>query len=154
MEFNVGDKVRIKSDLSLSSKLDVIQNMLAFRGMETIITNIHSFDGGEAYKLLVDGAFYYWFDGTLESIVEIEVKNISNFEREIIKHIPKEYSYMARDENDLIYLYTEKPTKGYSVWLVTGKNQSEELVLTDVFENIKWEDSEPWKFKTEDSNEL
>lgn len=50
-------------------------------------------------------------------------------------------AWVARDEDNCLYLYSSKPTKSTYKWLdVTYKFMA---LPNDSFPNVKWEDSEP-----------
>ena len=62
-------------------------------------------------------------------------------EKVILRNIPKEYKWFARDINDCLYIYENKPEKGISIWEASG------LPITafdHLFRFIEWEDEEPY----------
>ena len=73
--------------------------------------------------------------------------SISDFENEIIEHIPESFRYMARDSSGELYMYEEYPFKDYlrKVWN-HDCGISKGLPLSDTFNFVKWED-EPWQFR-------
>ena len=55
--------------------------------------------------------------------------------------------WVARDKDNQLYLYRDKPTKGMAsdtiVWLATSFNTIH--IDSDLFPSVKWEDNEPTK---------
>lgn len=53
--------------------------------------------------------------------------------------------WVARDKDNQLYLYRDKPTKGMAsdtiVWLTTSFNTIH--IDSDLFSSVKWEDKEP-----------
>lgn len=82
---------------------------------------------------------------------------LSKFEKQIIEHIPENFRYMARDEDGDLCIYEEKPRRDYfgdETWTPDGIVWVCECIpLKGVFEFIKWENKEPWKFRYEVSNQ-
>ena len=54
----------------------------------------------------------------------------------------KEYKYIARDYNDAVFVYREKPSKNSKVW---GSLHEHRVIgdLDKLFLFVKWEDEEP-----------
>ena len=50
--------------------------------------------------------------------------------------LPKS-KYIARDRNNKLYVYTEKPVR-WSCYQISAD------IFGDIFSFIKWEDEEPW----------
>ena len=59
----------------------------------------------------------------------------------LAKLIPKQYKYMARDENGELFLSEIKPIKAYSAW--TGVGVGSLGVFSDNFKSILLNDKEP-----------
>ena len=59
----------------------------------------------------------------------------------LAKLIPKQYKYMARDENGELFLSEIKPIKAYSAW--TGVRVGSLGVFSDNFKSILLNDKEP-----------
>ena len=62
-------------------------------------------------------------------------------EKVILRNIPKEYKWIARDKNGLIFLYAKKPSKCEYSW---GGCKYMLLPLEHLFQFSKWEDDEPY----------
>ena len=59
----------------------------------------------------------------------------------IAKLIPKEWKYIARDEDRNLCVYIEKPRKHFETW--EGVNVWDMTLFNKYFKNISWEDKEP-----------
>jgi hypothetical protein len=66
-------------------------------------------------------------------------------EKVILRNLPKEYRWIARDNSRELYIYENKPKKDGKIWWIYGlKNQPP---FQHLFQFIKWEDKEPYKIK-------
>lgn len=73
---------------------------------------------------------------------------ISRKDIRLLEYIKDDYTYIARDSNGDLFLYTNKPEKGRDVWFLNLEFVNASLKPFDVcFPMVKWEDSEPWKIK-------
>ena len=72
----------------------------------------------------------------------------SEDEKAILRNLPKEYEWIARDKNNIVCIYSERPYKDirWGFWfdtsILTGFNEFNHL-----FQSIKWSDSEPCEFR-------
>lgn len=73
----------------------------------------------------------------------VEQMVISRKDMRLLKYMKDGYKYIARNYNGDLYLYINKPKKGYSVWTSDLEDASIKPFNVD-FPMIKWEDSEPW----------
>lgn len=75
----------------------------------------------------------------------IEKPVISKRDRAFLEYIDKQYEYITRDNNTWLYVYSEKPSKGYSFWRIDiGKSLCFDGLINVDFPMVKWSDSEPW----------
>lgn len=66
-------------------------------------------------------------------------------ERAILKNLPKEYKYIAKDKNGNLYVYKNKPIKNYEYWSdYTSSEFCFPHLFHHLFQFIKWEDKEPY----------
>lgn len=73
---------------------------------------------------------------------------ISADEKAILRNLPEEYKYIARDSNTDIFIYKTKPTKKLSAWVNTITSSTAPLNLYNhLFQFIKWEDDEPYSIE-------
>ena len=67
---------------------------------------------------------------------------LTRFEYEYLKVAKEnEYNFIARDKNNNLYLYSNKPWKGELVWNCIDGNTP---VFAKLFKFVKWEDEEPY----------
>ena len=62
-------------------------------------------------------------------------------EKVILRNLPKEYKWIARDESTCIHLFTYKPNK--NTWWWNGA-ECIKLVFPHLFQFIQWKDEEPY----------
>lgn len=70
---------------------------------------------------------------------------ISADEKAILRNLPEEFKYIARDQNGGIYTYREKPIKSRREW-IDGAATSLNL-YNHLFQFVKWEDDEPYSIE-------
>ena len=69
-------------------------------------------------------------------------------EKAILRNLPDEFRWIARDEDDnRLYVYTDKPTKGYQSWLFCIGNVIRLTGFPHLFKTIKRSDDEPCEFR-------
>lgn len=66
---------------------------------------------------------------------------ISKDEETILRNLPKEYKWIARDKNSSLYIYETIPIKNEGKWKY---GNCEKLPFRHLFQFIKWEDEEPY----------
>ena len=72
---------------------------------------------------------------------------LSEAERIILENIPKEYIWIARDENNYLFVFENKPTKDKdkSSWQSNGLDLYEDIfVFNHLFQFITWEDEQAY----------
>jgi hypothetical protein len=95
----------------------------------------------------------YWDASTLEinDIVGCEViklpkkKEFTDDELAIMRSLPKEYKWMARDKaTDIVCAYGSKPKKSeYKTWHSESSYYAILGIFNHLFNSIQWEDEEP-----------
>ena len=60
--------------------------------------------------------------------------------------LPKS-KYIARDRNNKLYVYTEKPVRWSCYWSLRGSYQISADIFGDIFSFIKDDDEEPWNIE-------
>lgn len=71
-----------------------------------------------------------------------EPVKLTRFEYEYLKVAKEnECNFMARDKNNNLYLYSNKPWKDEIYWYYEDRIT---LVFVELFKFVKWEDEEPW----------
>lgn len=76
----------------------------------------------------------------------IEKPEISESDRRFLDCLSKDYKWMARDENNRLYVFRgNKPSKCNYRWIhEETKNICLNVMFEVTFPMVKWEDSEPW----------
>ena len=72
-----------------------------------------------------------------------EKPQLTEDEKVILRNIPKQYEWIARDAGDSLCVYTKRPIKQMSVWSTDGW-MSPMTLFHNLFQFIKWEDDEPY----------
>lgn len=72
---------------------------------------------------------------------------MNEVERIILENTDKRYTYIARDRIGNLYLYKIKPKKGLREWEDYKYEYLEFMGYNHLFQDIKWEDEEPYKFR-------
>lgn len=64
----------------------------------------------------------------------------SEDEKAILRNLPKEYRWIARDKDGMIYVYDMLPTRLYSRFALKGILRSL-IVFENIFKNVTWDNS-------------
>lgn len=85
----------------------------------------------------------------LTEVWKREEPTITEDEKAILRSLPKEYRFITRDKSGELYIYGDKPKKGYGgVWENGIGNKVFHLMMFNhLFQMVRWEDDEPWKFE-------
>ena len=73
-----------------------------------------------------------------------ETPKLTEDEKAILKNLPKEYKWIARDESGWIFLYKNEPLKISISW---SGSMYTTLPFEHLFQFIKWEDDEPYSIE-------
>ena len=65
-------------------------------------------------------------------------------EKAILRNVPKEYKWIARDLSGMVYIFIERPEKGQAIWYGCGQPM---IPFYHLFQFIKWEDEEPYSIE-------
>ena len=77
-----------------------------------------------------------------------ELPTLTEDEKTILRNVDEEFRYIARDTDNELWLYSEKPVKVdgiYGYW--TSFHEKRNLPFDKLFQFIKWEDEEPYDIK-------
>ena len=77
------------------------------------------------------------------SIWEREEPTITADEKIILRNVDSKYKYIARDEDETLCIYINKPAKSKDYWLASSSPESLNS-FRHLFKMVKWEDEEPW----------
>lgn len=73
-----------------------------------------------------------------------ETPKLTEDEKVILRNLPKEYKWIARDLSGMVYIFIEKPEKGQAIWYGFGQPM---IPFYHLFQFIKWEDEEPYSIE-------
>lgn len=70
-------------------------------------------------------------------------------EKCILESLDKEYEWIVRGKNDMLYLFENKPSKGnVGFWYCSEESSGKDLYFFDhLFKFIKWEDEDPYNIQ-------
>lgn len=69
-------------------------------------------------------------------------KEFTDDELAIMRSLPKEFKWIAKDDSGEIYVFHEKPKNNNGIWDSNGRLRDLDL-FTHLFKSITWEDEEP-----------
>ena len=70
-----------------------------------------------------------------------EKPKLTEDEKAILRNLPKEYKWIARDLSGMVYIFIERPEKGQAIWYGCGQPM---IPFYHLFQFIQWEDDEPY----------
>lgn len=89
-----------------------------------------------------------------------EMPKLTDDEKAILRNIDKKYRWIARDEDEMLIIFTGKPIKKDYYWKCKDEDEDDECCLflfAHLFQSIKWEDGETYfiedLLKGDDENE-
>lgn len=87
-------------------------------------------------------------DYALQLIWQRPTIKLTDDEKTILRNVPKEFNYIARDGDDTLGIYVIKPLKNDYEWRIGGINTYKYMgVFQHLFSCIKWSDDEPFNFR-------
>ena len=161
-EFKVGDRVQFKSweemekefGLDDDGYIDIFpaftKGMKYLCGTYATIEEINS--NGRVF--LTDhtsnkGNINYWnfsLDMLKSAVNEPKQWKFTEDEKVILRNLPKEYNWIARDGNKDLYIYITKPCKIEDIWDY-DESPHELDSFEHLFQTIQWDDAEPCEFR-------
>ena len=73
-----------------------------------------------------------------------ENPKLTEDEKVILRNLPKEYKWIARDLSGMVYIFIERPEKGQAIWYGCGQPM---IPFYHLFQFIQWEDEEPYSIE-------
>ena len=73
-----------------------------------------------------------------------EKPKLTEDEKVILRNLPKDYKWIARDLSGMVYIFIERPEKGQAIWYGCGQPM---IPFYHLFNFIKWEDDEPYSIE-------
>lgn len=78
----------------------------------------------------------------------VEKPTITLREKNFLDALPSKCKYIARDKDNLLYVYYDKPIRGNKFWITDYVYQDMPKDMYGyVFSFIRWEDEEPWSIE-------
>ena len=74
---------------------------------------------------------------------EYQESTLTEDEKAILRNLLKDYKWIARDEDGILFLYLSMPQKN-GTWWQSGSLELDFSMYDDLFQFIKWEDEEPY----------
>lgn len=114
-------------------KSEVVSNLILYNArLERTDTDVNEYDIVAVYEL--------------NEVWKREEPTITEDEKVILRNLPADYEWIARDGDSKLYIYPDKPDKHDAVWM--GKCDYRSLeALSHLFEIVRSEDDEPWKIE-------
>ena len=75
-----------------------------------------------------------------------EKPQLTEDEKVILRNLPKEYKWIARDSDNLIYMFRKKPCKHHNIIWSDGYKFTF-FPFGHLFQFIQWEDEEPYSIE-------
>ena len=73
-----------------------------------------------------------------------EIPQLTEDEKAILRNLPKDYKWIARDLSGMVYIFIERPEKGQAIWYGCGQPM---IPFYHLFQFIQWEDEEPYSIE-------
>ena len=143
VELRNGDKLLLVQNISLKE-----YKLIDLKGYGYTTLDIYSDDltNLEGFKNL--DIIKVYKDYTCKELLweRKEIPQLTEDEKVILGNLPRYYKWIARDEDDMVYLYTQEPVKEKSIggWCGLGGSA---IQFGHLFQFIKWEDEEPYSIE-------
>ena len=69
---------------------------------------------------------------------------LTDKEKVILRNLPEQYKYIARDNDNDLNVYIKKPSKDDTYWNINIVYVNELNVFNHLFQFIRWDDKEPY----------
>ena len=79
-----------------------------------------------------------------ELLWERKDPKLTEDEKAILRNLPKDYKWIARDLSGMVYIFIERPEKGQAIWYGCGQPM---IPFYHLFQFIQWEDEEPYSIE-------
>lgn len=157
-EFKVGDRVQFKSWEEMEKEFGVdcfgdirngfVTTMKHLCGTHATIKRFKENGDVELNHFSSKGDTFWGYSTDMIKPVTSEPKwTFTEDEKVILRNLPEEYKWIARDRDGDLMVYEVKPEKRSICW--GGRMTDFEMfcVFNYLFQSIKWEDEEPCEFR-------
>ena len=132
---------------------DPPKTILTLKGKEFVsVAKDEPFDKEKGVLMCLAKANGFDYDKVSELVesAKKQMPKLTEAERVILENLPKEYKWIARDENDDIYLYKDKPYKEKIYkekiyWYARNYMDKKIELFNHLFQFVKWSDDEPYE---------
>jgi dUTP pyrophosphatase len=142
LRYKIGDKVILRSDLTEDDNTIFIESM---EQMKYKLYKINNIDGHGNKYIMSNG--WYVTDEMIDHDKTRYLNCTTEEERELISYLKHKFTYIAKDKDGTVCVYTEKPVKSNpccDVW-ATDNGYMEMHFFDCRWNGINWEDEEPLK---------
>ena len=166
-EFKVGDRVQFKSWEEMEREFGVdecgdinipmgfLKSMKFLCGTYATIEGLYKDSSMEVMVNLIDSTcnedsfndYGYTLSMLKPAVNEPKQWKFTEDEKVILRNLPNEYNWIARDENKSLYVYIEKPCKIEDIWDYGCNNSFGIDLFKHLFQTIQWYDFEPCEFR-------
>lgn len=102
----------------------------------------------DGYNTGVEHSIGVIVDMAVPIIFDMPTIEISRLEYELLKYFnDKGYKYIARDRDEVLYIYKERPSKNEDVWCTEYGHAKCVKYLEELFTFVKWGNAEPTLIK-------
>ena len=147
VETRLGDRFLVAGDFlpdiygngftELTSYTEVLNRIDSFTGF-------CEYDICKVYEIVYRTSLSRLFeDSETVKLIWERKPELSEVERVILENVDKEYKYIAREENNDLYLCGSKPHKFCKVWISNAPIDISMCQFNHLFGMVKWEDDEP-----------
>lgn len=117
---------------------------------EVVIETLENYKGDELsdYDMGYNTAIEYAIAVVADTIMFSEDEDdaqpflITRLEYELLKYWGKEYKYIARDRDLVLYVYRDEPSKGEDIWQTLYGHAKRQEDFDDLFKFVEWTDKE------------
>ena len=143
VELRNGDKLLLVQNIGLNEYKLIDLKGYGYTTLDIYcddLTNLEGFKNLDIMKVYKD----YTCKKLLWERKEKPQPKLTEDEKAILKNVPKEYKWIARDLSGLVYIFIERPEKGQAIWYGCGKPM---IPFYRLFQFIQWEDEEPYSIE-------
>lgn len=99
-------------------------------------------DNDQIESKVVIHAHEHWIDNWIPYVKKVK---LTEDEKVILRNLPEEYKWIARDSDEKVWIYDTKPQKSNQCFKVLLDYEIDpyELIFNNLFPQIKWEAAEP-----------
>ena len=141
VELRNGDKLLLVQNIGLNEYKLIDLKGYGYTTLDMYcddLTNLEGFKNLDIMKV--------YKDYTLTELLweRKEKPKLTEDEKAILRSLPKDYKWVARDLSGMVYIFIERPEKGQAIWYGCGRPM---IPSYHLFQFIQWEDDEPYSIE-------